>query len=139
MSDLELQLGEAELEVLNVLWDHGPATVREVMNRLHEQGRTVAYTTVLTFLTRLEQKGFAASDRSDLAYVYKAAVKREHVRTSRLRSLVDQLYDGAACPLVMHLLDSGEFTRDEIAQLQALIDRLDAQTKPDKRRSRKSS
>ena len=57
MSRRNPDLGDAELEVLKALWDRGPTTVREVMNILHEQGRQVAYTTVLTFLTRLEQKG----------------------------------------------------------------------------------
>ena len=55
MPPLESDLGTAELEVLRTLWDEGPCTVREAMNRLHARGRTVAYTTVLTFLTRLEQ------------------------------------------------------------------------------------
>ena len=55
MGQRDYELGEAELQVLRALWDGGPATVREVLNHLHTQGRRVAYTTVLTFLTRLEQ------------------------------------------------------------------------------------
>jgi predicted transcriptional regulator len=74
MTDRLHELGSAELEVLKALWEIGPATVREVLNHLHDRGRKVAYTTVLTFLTRLEQKGFAASNKSDLAYVYRARV-----------------------------------------------------------------
>jgi predicted transcriptional regulator len=129
MSPRESDLGAAELEVLKALWDHGPATVREVMNHLHDRGRRVAYTTVLTFLTRLEQKGYAASDKSGVAYVYRPAVTRARVTKSRLRSLIEQLYDGDAAPLVLQLMREQNFSADEIAELQRLIDQLDAKTK----------
>src|SRR5215470_988573 len=104
MSEKDLELGSAELDVLKALWDLGPATVRQVMARLHDRGRRVAYTTVLTFLTRLEQKGHVRSDKSGLAYIYRAKLSRQRVSRSRLRSLIQQLYDGAAGPLVMQLV-----------------------------------
>lgn len=129
MAEREYDLGSAELEVLRVLWDEGPATVREVMNILHQQGRQVAYTTVLTFLTRLEQKGFVGSDKSDVAYIYKPKLSRDRVRKSRLRSLVHQLYDGAPGPLVLQLVRQGKLSSNEIAELQALIERLDTKKK----------
>ncbi|MCP3903011.1 MAG: BlaI/MecI/CopY family transcriptional regulator [Planctomycetes bacterium] len=121
----ESDLGTAELEVLRTLWDHGPATVREVMNQLHEAGRKVAYTTVLTFLTRLEQKGFVRSDKSGLAYVYRPKVTREKVSSSRLKSLIRELYDGAAAPLILQLVREERLSSDEVAELQKLIDELD--------------
>jgi predicted transcriptional regulator len=126
MPPRDYELGEAELQVLKALWDLGPATVRDVMNHLHKNDRKVAYTTVLTFLTRLEQKGFVASDKSDLAYVYRAVLSREKVTRSRLRSMVKQLYDGAAAPLVLQLMRSEKFSAEEIAALQKLIEELDA-------------
>ncbi len=120
----------AELEVLKALWGDGPATVRQVMNHLHERGRHIAYTTVLTFLSRLEQKGYVTSDRSDMAYVYRPSVTRDKVVRSRLQSLIEQLYDGAAAPLVLQLVRQEKFTRDEIAELQKLIEQLDARKRP---------
>jgi predicted transcriptional regulator len=125
MPPREADLGEAELEVLKVLWDEGPLPVREVMNRLHGRGRRVAYTTVLTFLTRLEQKGFVKADKSEMAYIYQPTVSRDGVAKSRLRSFLQQLYDGAAGPLVLQLIREESFTEDEIAQLQKLLDDLD--------------
>jgi BlaI family transcriptional regulator, penicillinase repressor len=125
MTDRLSELGAAELEVLKALWDLGPATVRQVLNHLHERGRKVAYTTVLTFLSRLEQKGFAASNKSGLAYVYRARVSKERVSRSRLRSLLEQLYDGAAGPLVLQLMKSERLTPEEIDELQKLIEKLD--------------
>ena len=129
MAPRESDLGAAELEVLKALWDHGPATVRQVMNHLHQRGRQVAYTTVLTFLTRLEQKGYARSDRSGLAYVYRPAVSRQHVTRSRLRTLIQQLYGGSAAPLVLQLMRQEKFSATEIAELQHLVDQLDARTR----------
>lgn len=126
MAKRDYELGDAELAVLRVLWDQGPQTVREVMMRLHERGRKVAYTTVLTFLTRLEAKGFVASDQAELAYVYRATVARDSVTKSRIRSLMRQLYDGAAGPMVLQLIENERFTSDEIAQLRKLIRELES-------------
>ena len=120
-------LGSAELEVLKVLWERGPSTVRDVLTLLHERGRKVAYTTVLTVLTRLEQKGVVGSDRSDQAYVYRAKASREKVTMARLRAMVRDLYDGAAAPMVLQLMRAEKFTPEELADLQRLIDTLDTE------------
>jgi predicted transcriptional regulator len=122
----EYELGEAELAVLRVLWEGGAQTVREVMTHLHEKGRRVAYTTVLTFLTRLEQKGYASSNKEDTAYVYRARITRESVTRSRVRALLDQLYDGAAGPMVLQLIEDEQLSSQDIAKLRKLIDDLDA-------------
>ncbi len=133
MAPRESDLGTAELEVLKALWDHGPATVRQVLRHLHDQGRRVAYTTVLTFLSRLEQKRFVKSDKSDQAYVYRPVVSRQKVTATRLRSVIEQLYDGAAAPMVLQLMRQENFSADEIAELQILIDQLDARRQRSKR------
>jgi predicted transcriptional regulator len=96
------------------------------MNRLHDSGRRVAYTTVLTFLTRLEQKGYVRSDKSDLAYVYRAAVSRNQVTRSRLKAVIDALFDGEAAPLVLQLMKTERFSAEELAELQKHIDHLEA-------------
>jgi BlaI family penicillinase repressor len=119
-------LGAGELDVLKVLWDLGPAPVRDVMKALHKRGRRVAYTTVLTVLTRLEQKGFVSSDKSEQAYIYKAKVSRDRATGSWLKSMVRQWFDGAAAPMVLQLMQSEKFSAEEIAQLQQLLDRLES-------------
>ncbi len=124
MAERQHDLGDAELGVLKALWDEAPATVREVLDHLHRRGRHVAYTTVQTLLTRLEQKGYATSDKSDLAYVYRAKVSRDRVTRARLKTLLTQLYDGAAGPLVLQLLRTQRLTPEEIEELQQLIDGL---------------
>lgn len=135
MVERQYELGDAELEVLKVLWERGASTVRDVLHDLHKQGRHVAYTTVQTSLTRLEHKGFVRSDKSDFAFVYRARVTRDRITRSRLKTLVQQLYDGAAGPLVLQLIKTEQFTTDEIDQLQQLIDRLDSETKTRKKRT----
>ena len=127
MKSKQYDLGALELEVLKVLWDLGSATVREVMTHLHDRGRRLAYTTVQTLLNRLEQKRHVMSDKSGLAYVYRAKVSRERVTRSRLRRVVSQLYDGAAGPLVLQLVRTERLTPEEIRQLHRLIDELDSQ------------
>ena len=129
MAPREGDLGTAELEVLRTLWDFGPSTVRQVLNHLHAEGRQLAYTTVLTFLSRLEQKRFVKSDKTDQAYVYRPLVSRQKVTTTRLRAVIEQLYDGAAAPMVLQLMREEKFSGDEIAALQNLIDQLDSKRK----------
>ena len=123
----QYDLGSSELEVLKVLWDEAPCTVREVLNHMHQRGRRVAYTTVQTLLTRLEQKQFVRSDKSDLAHVFRARVSRDRVTKSRLKTLVDQLYDGAAGPLVLQLVRNERLKPEELEQLQELIEGLDGE------------
>lgn len=126
MAKRDLELGDAELEILKVLWDRGPATVRDVLTLLHEQGREVAYTTVLTTLTRLEQKGFVASNKSGMAYVYRAKVSRERVTQARLKEIIEQLFDSTPGSLVLQLMQTQRFTAEELAEFQRLIQRLDS-------------
>ena len=125
MARRPVELGEGELAVMRVLWDEEPLTVREVMERLHERGRTVAYTTVMTFLTRLEQKGVVSSNKRDTAYVYRAKVSRVSVSASRIKTLLDQLYDGAAAPMLLQLIENERLSPEELARLRKLIDDLD--------------
>ncbi|HPM22440.1 MAG TPA: BlaI/MecI/CopY family transcriptional regulator [Phycisphaerae bacterium] len=129
MTAREYELGTAELEVLKVLWDEGPGSVRDVLETLHARSRMVAYTTVQTMLTRLAQKGFVRADKSGAAFVYRATITRAEISQSRLRQLLDQLYDGAAGQLVLQLLKTERLKPGEIEELQKLIERLDAKRK----------
>ncbi|MFG0328813.1 MAG: BlaI/MecI/CopY family transcriptional regulator [Phycisphaerales bacterium] len=126
MARQDPDIGEAELETLKVLWDRGRSTVRDVMNALHEQGRDVAYTTVQTTLTRLEQKGVVSSNKSGLSFVYRARVSRDRIARARLERLIEQLFDGVPGSLVLQLMKTERFSPDELAAFQKLIEDLDA-------------
>lgn len=126
-------VGGAELEVLKVLWEHGPGTVREVNARLTQQGRSWAYTTVQTMLQRLEAKGYVRTDKGGSAHVFAAVVSRDRLLSRRLRDLADQFCDGTASPLVLALVEGTRFTPEEIQQLRQLLDQLEAPERGKKR------
>lgn len=125
-------VSETELAVLKVLWDKERGTVRELQAVLREQGRNWAYTTVQTLLNRLEQKGFAASDKTNLAHVYRSVVSRDQMLQQRLIHLADELCEGTASPLVLALVEGARFTHQEIEQFRKLLDQLEA-SNPDKK------
>jgi predicted transcriptional regulator len=118
-------VSEAELEVLKVLWEHGPGTVRSINEVLQRQGRRWAYTTVQTLLQRLEAKGHVRSDKGGSAHVFTAAVSREQLLGRRLRDLADQLCDGTTSPLLHALVEGSRLSPEEVAELRRLLDRLD--------------
>ena len=125
MAKRDYMLGDAELEVLKVLWECGPMTVREVLGVLQTAGRDWAYTTVLTMMTRLEAKGVVASNKSGQAYVYRPKLSRERVTRDRLQGLIEQLFNGTPGSLVLQLMQSERFTPQELAEFKSLIARLD--------------
>src|SRR5690349_19396120 len=86
-----LSVSDTELEVLRVLWEQGPGTVRAIADVLRRQGRTWAYNTVLTLLQRLEAKGYVAADKGGQAHVFRPSVSRDHLLRQHLRELADQL------------------------------------------------
>ncbi len=119
-------LSESERDVLRVLWDRGPATVREINAELTRRGRRWAYTTVATLLQRLSAKQYAASDPSTVPHVFKAAVTRDEILERRLKDAADELCDGRAAPLVLALVQGGRFSADELARMRRLIDQAAA-------------
>ena len=114
-----------ELEVLKVLWEHGPATVRDVDKILCRRGRCWAYTTVLTLLRRLQAKGYVRSDKSGMAHVFRPAVSRDRMLRQGLRDLAEKLCEGTATPLVAALVKGYRFSAEEARQLRELLAGLD--------------
>lgn len=114
---------ETELEVLKVLWEHGPGTVREINEKLPRW----AYTTVQTLLTRLERKGYVACDRSGFAHVFRAEVSRDKLVRHRLSDLVAEFSQEVTAPLVLALVEQQRLSPDEIQHLRQVLDRLEAQ------------
>jgi predicted transcriptional regulator len=118
-------VGKNELDVLKVLWEEGPGTVRDVNARLRRQGHRLAYTTVLTMLQRLEAKELVASDKGNLAHVFRAAVSRDKLLRQRLKDLANQLCEGGTAPLVLALVEGHRYTVEEINRFRDLLDRLE--------------
>jgi predicted transcriptional regulator len=117
-------ISDTELEVLKVLWERPEGTVREILEALQPQRRW-AYTTVQTLLSRLETKGYVASERGGPAHVYRAVVSRDQLLQQGLNDLSDRLCEGTASPLLMALVEGVRFSAEEIEQLRRLLDQLD--------------
>jgi BlaI family penicillinase repressor len=116
-------LSATEFEVLKILWEHGPGTVRQLNRKLPRR----AYTTVQTLLVRLEKKGYVLCDRSGFAHVFRPAVSRDKLIRRRLSELVEQLSGGAATPLLLALVEDHRFSPEEIEQFRRMLDRLEAE------------
>jgi BlaI family transcriptional regulator, penicillinase repressor len=125
MTQRREELSEAEQEVLKTLWDLGSGTVREVYEALERHGPRRAYTTVLTFLGRLESKGYVASDKTGVAHIFRPTVSREALLAQRLARLVDEVCEGTATPLVQALVRGRHFSSEDIARFRQLLDELE--------------
>ena len=124
MTDPLKPLSDAERDALRALWDLGPSQVRDVQGWLTSRERDWAYTTAKTILDRLEAKGYARRDRTESAHVYHATVTRDDLARRRVDEMRDELFDGAAAPLVRALVDGG-LTEEEVRVLRASLDALE--------------
>jgi BlaI family penicillinase repressor len=129
-----LPMSDAEREVLQVLWDHGPNPVRLVLELLTEQGQDWSRSTVITLLQRLEKKGYVDSDKSQHAFVFRAIVSREEVMHDRMVDLAGELCEGDTVPLVLAFAERHQFSEADLKRFREMIEDLDA--KRDNRRSR---
>ena len=119
-------MSEAEREVLKVLWDDGPLAVRDALARLTERGLEWTRSTVITLLQRLERKGYVVSDKSQHAFIFRAAVSREQEMHSRMQDLAGELCGGDAVPLVLAFAERHRFSAEELARFREMIDALEA-------------
>src|SRR3954463_9053354 len=94
---------DAELAVLQTLWEHGPATIRQLADILYPGGKASQYGTVQKLLERLEEKQFVHRDRSPWPHVFSAAIDRETLLGRRLRDVAERLCGGSMTPLLLHL------------------------------------
>lgn len=113
---------DAELAILQVLWDQGESTVREVQERL---GTTTGYTTALKMLQIMFDKGLVERDESSRAHVYRAARTRETTQRSLVGDLLDRGFGGSAETLVLRALEERRSTPEELDRIRALLDRLE--------------
>jgi predicted transcriptional regulator len=121
---------EAEREILEVLWDQGEASVREVADVLSRR-RSVAYTTILTMLNVLAKKTLVTHRPEGRAFIYRAAITREQARTQALDHLLQQFFKGSPNVLAQHLVNLHDI---DAATLTALHDKVEAaKTKRKKR------
>ena len=118
-------LGGTEMEVLRHVWALGRATVREVHDRVRED-RRVAYTTVMTVMKNLADKGYLAFERDGQTYVYTAKRRPQEVQGSVLSGILDKVFGGDPASLVQTLVASDDLTDADRERLRQIIDGFDS-------------
>jgi BlaI family penicillinase repressor len=112
-----------ELDIMAVLWQHGPSTAAEVRERLAtEEGVELAYNTVFTVLRILEDKGHIAHEEEGRAFRYYPLVRREQAGARVVGRVVDKLFGGSAGLMLMQLVRERDISDDELRRLRALLD-----------------
>ena len=124
------QLGETEMEVLHHVWDLGEATVADVRERILED-RDVAYTTIMTVLKKLAEKGYLTYHKEGRSYVYAPAQPPDEVQHNLLQRLMEKVFHGSPSALVQTLVKREDLTDAERQEIKQIIDALEASEEND--------
>jgi len=117
----EQPLTPLELEIMNVLWETGPANVQTVQARI--KGRELAYTTVQTMLNVLHRKGKVKRQLKDRAFRYRPVLSRQSAVTQAVGDMLDRFFGGSADSLVLNLVETRQLTPEKLEQIQKLLQR----------------
>lgn len=118
----------AELEILQVLWEHGPSTVRFVNDSLNDQ-REVNYTSTLKLMQIMWEKGILKRDESSMKHIYSVAQEEQQTKAFLLDKFVDAMYKGSASQLVMQLLGNKKTSKKELDEIRKLLKKIDSDDK----------
>lgn len=116
-------LGETEMEVLHHVWEMGEATVKDVKERILED-RQIAYTTVMTVMKNLADKGYLKYRKDGVTYVYSPAQEPESVRFNLVKDLVKKVFKGSPTELVQTLVEGEELTDTDRVEIMKLINKM---------------
>lgn len=120
----KLKPTEGELEILQILWENGPSSVRFVNDRLNEI-REVGYTTTLKIMQIMADKGLVERNTESRTHIYKAIINEEATQKQLLQKFVDATFRGSAMKMVMQTLGNHEASEKELKEIKALIDRIE--------------
>jgi predicted transcriptional regulator len=120
---------KSEMEILQVLWQHGPSTVRFVNDTLNEMKRAVQYTSTLKLMQIMAEKKMLTRDESNMKHVYHAAVEEQKTKGVLLDKFVETMYNGSASNLVMQLLGNKKTSKKELQAIKELLAKFDKDNK----------
>jgi predicted transcriptional regulator len=123
------KLSDLELQIMNVLWERGPSTVREVLDTLPQRPKPT-YTTVLTIMRIMQGKGYVTRSENARAHVYQARLSERPIKENLLRNLVQRAFRGSAEAVVVRLLERKELSREELARLKKMIEQIEREEAP---------
>jgi len=115
---------EKELEILQVLWEKGPAPVKEVHEMLGGEAKN-GYTTILKLLQIMHDKGLVTRQKQGKLHLYRAVASREHTRRFMVDKMIDSVFQGSAAQLVISALGIGKSSREELSEIRKYLDKLE--------------
>ncbi|HEY1167286.1 MAG TPA: BlaI/MecI/CopY family transcriptional regulator [Chitinophaga sp.] len=119
---------ESELEILRVLWEKGPSTVREV-HEILGQSKDAGYTTTLKLMQIMHEKGLLERDTSSKTHVYASAVSQENTQRQLLDKMIDTVFNGSASQLVLQALGNHKSSKEELEKIKQYLDEIEKQQK----------
>lgn len=119
---------ESELEILNILWDRGSATVREV-HEILEQHKSSGYTTTLKLMQIMLEKGMLSREPQGKLHIYKAIIKRQKAQEQLVRKMIDTMFSGSASQLVMQALGQHKASTEELDEIRKYLADMDKKSK----------
>ncbi|HEY8915090.1 MAG TPA: BlaI/MecI/CopY family transcriptional regulator [Chitinophaga sp.] len=122
----QLKPTESELEILRVLWEKGPSTVREV-HEILEQSKDAGYTTTLKLMQIMHEKGLLERDASSKTHIYAAAVSQENTQRQLLDKMIDTVFNGSASQLVLQALGNHKSSKEELEKIKQYLNEIEKQ------------
>ncbi|KAA5536404.1 BlaI/MecI/CopY family transcriptional regulator [Taibaiella lutea] len=119
----KLKPTDSEMEILNILWDKGTATVRDIHEVLEKQ-KPSGYTTTLKLMQIMFEKGMLTREAQGKMHVYSAVIKREKAREQVVQKMIDTMFSGSASQLVMQALGNHTSSPKELEEIKAYLDKL---------------
>lgn len=116
---------KSELEILQVLWQFGPSTVRFVNDQLNEQKRAVQYTSTLKLMQIMAEKEMLLTDKSNMKHIYSTAIEEKKTKSFLLDKFVDTMFNGSSSDLMLQLLGNKKTSAAEIEEIRNLLDKLE--------------
>ena len=116
---------KAEMEVLQVLWKHGPQTVRFVHDTLNGQKEeAIQYTSTLKLMQVMTEKGMLERDETNMKHIYRPALEEDKTKGAMLERFVDNMYNGSVSNMMMALLGNDKTTKEELEKVKALLGKM---------------
>jgi BlaI family penicillinase repressor len=115
---------EAELEILSILWDNNPASVREINNKLNEI-KEVGYTTTLKIMQIMHKKGLVERNTDQRTHLYSPVIQKNNTQKKLVGNLLDKAFKGSAANLVLQVLGNHKASKEELDEIRQLIDKID--------------
>jgi predicted transcriptional regulator len=119
---------DSELEILRVLWELGPSTVKTVNDRLNKI-RLVGYTTTLKLLQIMNEKGLVNRDENERSHIYSFAIGESDIQTAMVNKLLTSVFSGSASKLVMQVLGNSNTSKEELLKIKELLNKIERDKK----------